>query len=119
MIPGTIRYQDRWKWLLPAPRSSLNLPGPRGKAKSLLYGTRHFTKENQEQILNFLIIVIHAQIACEIDIRTLTSHQVLGQILDQIFGQVFEQVFGQISDQIFDQVLDQGFWTRKYSVQFY
>ena len=50
-----------------------------------------------------MFIVIHAQIACEIDIRTLTSHQVLGQILDQIF----------------DQVLDQGFWTRKDSVQFY
>ena len=55
-----------------------------------------------EQILKFLL-VIHAQIECEIDIRTLTSHQVLGQILDQIF----------------DQVLDQGFWTRKDSVQFY
>ena len=47
----------------------------------------------------------------------LTSHQVLGQILDQIFGQVFDQVLGQISDQFFDQVLDQGFWARKYSVQ--
>ena len=55
------------------------------------------------------------QIACDIDIRTLTSHQVLDQILDQIF----DQVLGQILDQIFDQVLDQGFGTRKDSVQFY
>ena len=66
-----------------------------------------------------LYIVIHAQIPCEIDIRTLTSHQVLGQILDQIFDQIFDQVLGQILDQIFDQVLDQGFWSRKYSVQFH
>ena len=43
----------------------------------------------------------------------------MGQILDQIFAQIFDQVLGQILDQIFDQVLDQGFWTRKYSVQFY
>ena len=44
-----------------------------------------------------------------------TSHQVWGQILDQIF----DQGLGQLFDQIFDQALDQGFWTRKYSVQFY
>ena len=44
---------------------------------------------------------MYEEIACEIDSRTLTSQQVLGQILDQIF----------------DQVLDQGFWTRKYSAQ--
>ena len=43
-------------------------------------------------------VVINAQIACKIDIRKLTSHQVLGQFLDQIFG----QVLGQILDQIFD-----------------
>ena len=60
-------------------------------------------------------IVIHAKIECEIDIRTLTSHQVLGQILDQIL----DQILGQIWDQIFDQVLDQRFWIRKDSVQFY
>ena len=52
---------------------------------------------------------------CEIDIRTLTSHQVFGQILEHII----DKVLGQKLDQIFDQVLDQGFWTRKYSVQFY
>jgi len=62
-----------------------------------------------------ICIVGRAQIACEIDIRTLTSHQVLGQILDQIFGEVLRQIL----DQIFDQVLHQGFWTRKDSVQFY
>ena len=53
------------------------------------------------------IIVIHAQIACEIDIRTLTSHQVLGQILDQIFDQVLGQILDQIFDQVFGQVWDQ------------
>ena len=50
---------------------------------------------------NYLYIDMYEEKACEIDIRTLTSQQVLGQILDQIF----------------DQVLDQGLWTRKYSVQ--
>ena len=43
----------------------------------------------------YILIVIHTQIACEIDIRTLTSHQVWGLILDQIF----DQVLGQILDQ--------------------
>ena len=52
---------------------------------------------------------------CDIDIRTLTSHQVVGQALDQIFDQNFDQVLGQILDQVFDQDLG----TRKYSVQFY
>ena len=56
------------------------------------------------------IIVIHTQIGCEIDIRTLTSHQVLGQISD-----TFPTHFRHISDtfsthfrhnQIFDQVFD-------------
>ena len=42
-------------------------------------------------------IVIYKEIACDIDIRTLTSHQVFGQI----FGQIFDQVF------------DQGFWDQK------
>ena len=46
------------------------------------------------------IIVIHAQIACEIDIRTLTSHQVLGQIFDQVLGQILDQIFDQILDQV-------------------
>ena len=64
-------------------------------------------------------IVINTQIVSEIDIRTLTSQQVLGQILDHIYDQIFDQVLGQILDQIFDQVLDQVFWTRKDSVQFY
>ena len=39
------------------------------------------------------LIVIHAQIECEIDIRTLTSHQVLGQISD-----TFPTHFRHISD---------------------
>ena len=39
-------------------------------------------------------IVINIQIECDIDIRTLTSHQVFGQIWGQIFGQVFDQGFG-------------------------
>ena len=41
-----------------------------------------------------LAIVIHEQIACEIDIRTLTRHPVFGWIVDQSFGQVFDQIFG-------------------------
>ena len=32
-------------------------------------------------------------LACEIDIRTLTSHQVLDQILDQIFDQLSDLFF--------------------------
>ena len=55
-----------------------------------------------------ICIVIPAQIACPIDIRTLTSHQVLGQILDQIFDQVLGQMLDQIFDQVFGQVLDQN-----------
>ena len=43
------------------------------------------------------------QIACDIDMRTLTRHQVFGPFLGQIF----------------DQILGQCFWIRKYSVQFY
>ena len=74
-----------------------------------------FSSDPAVCLLFGFLIVKYEQIACEIDIRTLTSHQVLGQILDQIF----DQVLGQILDQIFDQVLDQGFWTRKYSVQFH
>ena len=48
-------------------------------------------------------VVNHTEIACDFDIRMLTSHLILGQILDHMFY----------------QVLDQGFWTRKYNVQFY
>ena len=40
MIPGTSRYQDRWKWFLPASRASLNPPGPSRKAKNLSFRTR-------------------------------------------------------------------------------
>ena len=31
----TDRYQDRWKWFLPASRSFLNPPEPREKTKNL------------------------------------------------------------------------------------
>ena len=31
------------------------------------------------------LIVKYEQIACEIDIRTLTTHQIFGQIFDQMF----------------------------------
>ena len=44
VIPRTIRYQDRWKRFLPASRSSLNPPGPSGKAKNLSFRTRKFTE---------------------------------------------------------------------------
>ena len=40
------RYpQDRWKWFLPAPRSSLNPPGPSTKAKNLSFRTRNFREK--------------------------------------------------------------------------
>ena len=39
----TDRYQDRWKWFLPAARSSLNPPGCREKAKNLLFRARNCT----------------------------------------------------------------------------
>ena len=45
MIPGTNRYQDRWKWFLLASRSSLNPPGHPGKAKNLRFRTRKFTEK--------------------------------------------------------------------------
>ena len=45
MIPGTYRYQDRWKWFLPASRSFLNPPEPSGKAENLSFRTRMF-REN-------------------------------------------------------------------------
>ena len=42
MTPVTDRYHDRWKWFLPASRSSLNPPGPQEKAKNLSFRTRNF-----------------------------------------------------------------------------
>ena len=53
------------------------------------------------------------QIACEIDIRTLTSHQVFGQFLGQIFDQILGQFWGIRKYSV------QFYWDRKYSVQFY
>ena len=44
-ILGTNRYQDRWKWFLPASRSSLNPPGPSEKPKNLSFRTRIFTEK--------------------------------------------------------------------------
>ena len=41
MTTGTYRYQDRWKWFLPASWSSLNPSGPQGKTKNLFYRTRN------------------------------------------------------------------------------
>ena len=49
VITGTSRYQDRWKWLLPASRSSLNPPGPRGKAKNMFYRTRYFIEQMKKK----------------------------------------------------------------------
>ena len=48
VIPGTNRYQDRWKWFLSASRTFLNPPGPWEKAKNLSFRTR-FLKENVEK----------------------------------------------------------------------
>ena len=47
---ANVRYQDRWKWFLQASRSSLNPPGPPGKANNLSFWTRLFTVK----ILNML-----------------------------------------------------------------
>ena len=55
MILDTIKYQDRLKRFLPAPRSSLNTPGPRGKAKSLGFNTRNCSEKSREKIRQFLI----------------------------------------------------------------
>ena len=44
MTTGTYRYQDRWKWFLPASQSFLKPSGPPGKAKHLLYRTRNVTE---------------------------------------------------------------------------
>ena len=56
MTTGTYRYQDRWKWILPASRSSLNPPGPPEKNKNLSFRTRHFTKQIGEKLLYSLLI---------------------------------------------------------------
>ena len=55
MIPDTIRYQDRWKWFLPASRSSLNPPGPPGKAKKLSFRTRKCYRKIWIKIIIFII----------------------------------------------------------------
>ena len=49
------RYQDRWKWFLQASRSSLNPPGPRGKAKNLFYRTRQFIEKIKKCIIILII----------------------------------------------------------------
>ena len=56
MIPGLYRYQDRWKWFLPASRSSLNPPGPPGKGKNLSFRTRKFTEKIRKNMLYSLLI---------------------------------------------------------------
>ena len=56
MTTGTYRYQDGWKWFLPASRTSLNPPGPSTKAKNLSFRTRNFRETNRE---NFLISLIN------------------------------------------------------------
>ena len=79
------------------------------------------------------IIVSNIQIACEIDIRTLTSHQVLGQISDTFpthfrhISDTFPTHFRYISDttRFLTRFLRTGkysvqvYWDRKYSVQPY
>ena len=46
MLPGTCRYQDRWKWFLPASRSFPNPPGTHGKAKNLSFRIRIFEEQS-------------------------------------------------------------------------
>ena len=53
---GSDMYQDRWRWFLPASRSSLNPPGPSGKAKNLSFNPRKIYRKIQK---NFLISLIN------------------------------------------------------------
>ena len=56
---GHFRYQDRWKWILPASRTFLNPPEPQGKANNLSYGTQPRAEKIKEQILSSLHIYIY------------------------------------------------------------
>ena len=56
---------------------------------------------------------LYMGIECELDIRTLTSHQVFGQILGRIFDQILGQVLGIRKYSV------QVYWDRKYSVHYY
>ena len=68
-------------------------------------------------------IDIYKELECEIDIYTLTTHQVFGQILGQILTRFLTRVFGirKYSVQVYwDRKYSvQVYWDRKYSVQFY
>ena len=48
---GTCRYQDRWNWFLLAFRSTLNLPGPRGKTKIQCFRTQQLIQEIRNKSL--------------------------------------------------------------------
>ena len=73
---------------------SLLIPSNGGFAKVPGLESMHLDLEKlfllsvSNEHLNF--IDINIEIECEIDIRTLTSHQVFGQILGQIFDQIFD-----------------------------
>ena len=51
---GPYRYQDGWKWFLPASRSSLNLPGPQEKTKNLGFRTRQNSEKLEKKIFALL-----------------------------------------------------------------
>ena len=55
VILGTSRYQDGWKWFLPASRSSLNPPGPPRKAKHVSFRTRFVREKFGEKSLLALL----------------------------------------------------------------
>ena len=77
--------------------------------------------ENIGKTYKIPIIVIYIQLACEIDIRTLTSHQVFGTRKDGRGGGGGGRFFGIRKDGrggAGNTVL-QVYWDRKYSVQFY
>ena len=68
------------------------------------------------------VIVIYIEIECEIDIRTLTSHQVFGQILGQIFARFFDLCMSRQNrvkeKEGIRKYSVQVYWDRKYSVHY-
>ena len=73
------------------PGAFLTLQGPPRAQKIQVFWGQN-VQNNSKKLTT--IIVINIQIECEIDIRTLTSHQVFGQILGQIFDQILARFLG-------------------------
>ena len=58
MTTGTDRYQDRWKWILPVSRSSLNPPGPGGKPNTCFIEPDVFKKKHTKSVSSLLAPVL-------------------------------------------------------------